>query len=323
MKLATTLTFIAALTVCVCKAAIAGFPERPLTLVAPFAAGGSSDIVARSMAPLLAERLGRAVVVENVSGAGGVIGTDRVVRASPDGYTLLLGSGSELLINKLINPKTPYDGLKDLAPVVFVGTGAMVLIGKPQLQPATLAELLALARRNPGALSYASAGTGTPMHVAGELLKIKGGVAMTHVPYRGAAPAINDVLAGQIDLAVVSLSAALPHIRAGSVKAYAVTSARRSELAPQIAPVSDTAGLAGFDLGIWFGLFVPAKTPAAVVQVLRAAALPTLADPQLRKRLLEAGIEPSGDTAEQLSAFMRDEFAKYRKVVEQARITVE
>lgn len=307
----------------VASSAALAFPDRPVTLIVPFAPGGSSDIVARNIAPKLAERLGQPVVIENVGGAGGTIGTHRVVRAAADGYTVLLGSGSEILINKLINPKTPYDALQELAPVAFVGTGPMVLIGKPSLPAASMIDLLALARQKPDSLSYASAGNGTPMHVAGELLRMRAGVSMVHVPYRGAAPAITDIVAGQVDLGVSTLSAALPYIRSGKVKAFAVTSAQRAELAPDIPPVSDAPGLAGFDLGVWFGLFVPAKTPVPIVQKLQTEARAVLQDPQVRKRLAEQGISPSGASADELAKFMRIEVDKYRKVVEAAKITAE
>ena len=299
------------------------YPERPVTLVVPFAPGGSSDIIARTIAPTLGERLGQPVVLDNVSGAGGTLGTQKTVRAAPDGYTMLLGSGSEILINKLINPKTPYDALKDLSPIVFVGTGPMVLIGKTTMAASTMAELLKQAREKPGALSYASAGNGTPMHVAAELLKMRAGVSMVHIPYRGAAPAITDIVGGQIDLGVSTLIAALPYIRSGKVKAYAVTSLQRSELAPEIPALSQTPRLEGFDLGVWFGLFVPAGTPADVAKKLQAAAAATMADAGVRKRLNEQSIRPSGAGADELEKFMAQEVEKYRSVVKAAKISAD
>jgi tripartite-type tricarboxylate transporter receptor subunit TctC len=302
---------------------LAAYPDRTITLVVPFAPGGSSDIVARSIAPQLAERLGRPVVVENAGGAGGTIGTHKVVRAAPDGYTVLLGSGSEILINKLINPKTPYDATKDLAPLAFVGTGPMVLVGKTSLPAASVKDVLALAKQNPNTLSYASAGNGTPMHVAGELLKMRSGTSITHVPYRGAAPALTDIVGGQVDLGISTLSAALPYIRSGKVKAYAVTTPKRSELAADIPALADTPELSGFDLGVWFGLFVPAKTPADIIATLQSAAQAVLKDPAVRKRLAEQGITPSGASADVLAKFMSAEVDKYRKVVEAAKITAE
>lgn len=301
----------------------AGYPEKPITLVVPFAPGGSSDNVARTIAPLLGEKLGQSVVIENIGGAGGVLGTQRAVRAAPDGYTLLVGSGSEILINKVINPKLPYDGLQDLVPTVFLATGPMVLVGKPGLAPANVRELVAFAKARPGALSYASAGNGTPMHVAGELFKMRGNIFMTHIPYRGAAPSLVDLMGGQIDLAVATLSAAQPHIRAGKIKAYAVTAAKRSELAPDIPALGMEPGLEGFDLGVWFGLFVPAKTPADITQKIQAAAQQVMADPNVRRKLADQGLSASGESADALRRFMAAEVEKYRSVVKAAGITAE
>ncbi len=303
--------------------AFAAYPDKPVTLVVPFAPGGSSDIVARSIAPMLGERLGQAIVIENVSGAGGMLGTQRAVRAAPDGYTILLGSGSEILINKVINPALAYDGVRDLSPAVFVGTGPMVLVGKPGLPASNMNELLALARAKPGSLSYASAGNGTPMHVAGELLKMRANIFMTHIPYRGAAPALVDLLGGQIDLGVSTLSAAQTYIRSGKIKAYAVTSSKPSELAPDIPALGAVKGLEGFDLGVWFGLFLPVKTSPEIVQKVQAAAQQVLADPAVRKKLAEQGISASGASAEELRKFMAVEVEKYRAVVKAAKITAQ
>ena len=299
---------------------IAAYPERPITMVVPFSPGGSSDNVGRSLEQKLSERLGQPIVVENVGGAGGTIGTHKAVRAKPDGYTVLVGSGSEILINKLINPKTPYDANKDLTPLAFIGTGPMVLVAKPGLQAKTVADVIAFARANPGKLNYASAGNGTPMHVAGELLKIRGNISMVHVPYKGAGPALVDIIGGQVDLGVSTLSAALPHIRAGKVKAIAVTTAKRTDLAPDIPAIAETPGLEGFDLGVWFGLFAPAGTPPDVIRRLQTETQAVLQDPSVRKRLADVGITPSGASAEALAKFMAAETATYRKVVEAAKI---
>lgn len=303
--------------------ASAAYPEKPITLLVPFAPGGSSDIIARNIAPALGAKLGQTIVVENVAGAGGMLGTQRAVRAAADGYTILLGSGSEILINKLINPAVGYDGIKDLTPAVFVGTGPMVLLGKPTLAANTVPEFLQLARAKPGALSYASAGNGTPMHVAGELLKMRAKIDMTHVPYRGAAPALIDLLGNQIDVGVSTLSAAQVHIKSGKLKALAVTSAKPSELAPGIPALGQQAGLEGFDLGVWFGLFLPVKTPADIVQKIQTASQDVLRDATIRKNLAEQGISASGGSADELRTFMAAEVEKYRAVVKAANITAE
>ncbi|MBY4595765.1 tripartite tricarboxylate transporter substrate binding protein [Ottowia caeni] len=308
---------------CAATSAFAAYPDKPITLVVPFAPGGSSDIIGRTLGQPLSEKLGQSIVIENVAGAGGVLGTQRTVRAAPDGYTILLGSGSEILINKLINPKISYDASRDLAPVVFVGTGPMVLLGKPALPANDVSELLQLARSKPGTLSYGSAGNGTPMHVAGELLKMRANISMTHVPYRGAAPALVDLLGGQTDLVVSTLSAAQTYIKGGRVKALAITGAQQSDLAPGIPAMGMQPGLSGFDLGVWFGLFVPAKTPTDVIQKVQKAAQEVLADPEVRKRLADQGISASGESADSLRQFMAAETEKYRAVVKAAQITAE
>ncbi|MES2943314.1 MAG: tripartite tricarboxylate transporter substrate binding protein [Pseudomonadota bacterium] len=301
----------------------AAWPEKPITLLVPFAPGGSSDNIARTLAPMLGEKLGKPIVIENVAGAGGMLGTQKAVRSAPDGYTIFLGSGSEILINKLINPKVAYDGIKDLTPVVFVATGPMVLVGSPSLAANSMADVIALAKSKPGALSYASAGNGTPMNVAGELLKMRAAIFMTHIPYRGASPALVDVMGGQVELGVSTLSAAQPHIKAGKLKAFAVTAAKPSELAPNIPAMGQIKGLEGFDLGVWFGLFLPNKTPPDILQKIQQAAQQVLADPQVQKRLAEQGITASGESAEALGKFMATEVEKYRAVVKAANIKAE
>lgn len=309
---------------CACAGpAFAVFPDKPITLVVPFAPGGSSDNIARTIAPLLAEKLGQQVLIDNVGGAGGVLGTQKVVRATADGYTILLGSGSEILINKLINPALGYDAMRELAPVSFVGTGPMVVLGKPTLPANSIADLFKLLRAHPASLSYGSAGNGTPMHVAGELMKMRAGVFMTHIPYRGAAPALADLLGGQIDVAIATLSAANAQIKAGKVKVLATTGAAPTDLAPGVPAMGQLPGLAGFDLSVWFGIFVPARTPADATHKIQAAAAQVLADPQIRKRLAEQGIVASGESAESLLRFMASEAEKYRAVVKAAHITAE
>jgi tripartite-type tricarboxylate transporter receptor subunit TctC len=299
------------------------YPDKPISLLVPFAPGGSSDTIARTIGPELAKRLNQTVVVENVAGAGGMIATQRTVKSAPDGYTVLLGSGSEILINKLINPKIEYDGIRDLDPVVFVGTGPMVLVGRPGLKATTLSELLAEARSNPKGLSYASAGNGTPMHVAGELMNIRAGLTMTHVPYRGAAPALVDLMGDQVDLGISTYIAAKPHIDSGKIRLYGLTTAEPSDLAPTVPAMGQHPDLKGFDLGVWFGLFVPKGTPADIVQKIQTASQAVLADPAIRNRLATLGISASGESADALRRFMANEVVKYKEVIETAKIKAE
>ena len=300
-----------------------GYPARPVTLVVPFPAGGSSDIIARTISSPLGERLGASIVIENLGGAGGVVGTARTVRAAPDGYTLLLGSGSEILNNKIINPKIGYDAAVDLAPIAFLCTGPMVLVGHPSLPAATASDLLRLARSRPGALNYASAGNGTPMHIAGEIFKMQGGIAMVHVPYKGAPPAIVDVLGGQVDLAVVSLVSVLPQIKAGKLRVYGLTTATVSRTAPDIAPLARTKELAGFDVGIWWGLFAPAKTPRQILEKIERDVIAVMNTDEVRARLDQQSITPDARPAADLARFMQAEAVRIRKVVEAAGIKAE
>lgn len=296
------------------------YPDRPVTLIVPFAPGGSSDIIARTIAPDLAAKIGQSIVVENYAGAGGVLGMTRAVRATADGYSLLLGSGSEVLINKLINPALQFDGLRDLKPVAFVGTGPMVLVGKKALPPNTVTELIAYAKDPKNLLNFASAGNGTPMHVAGELFNLKAQTQISHVPYRGASPALVDVMGGQIELGIATLTAAQSFIKAGKIKSYGVLSREKSPLAPDLAAIGQTPGLEAVDLGVWFGLFAPAKTPNDVTSKLEAAARAVLAQPEIVKKLAEQGVTASGASAGELKAFMAQEVEKYRAVVKAADI---
>ncbi len=314
---------LAALALGLMASTVSAYPDKPVSVIVPFAPGGSSDNVARTIGPALAEKLGQSFVIDNVSGAGGVLGTQKAVRSNADGYTVLLGSGSEILINKLINPKLPYDGTKDLAPVAMVATGPMVLLAKPDLPANTIPELIKLAHAKPGALNYGSAGNGTPMNVAGELFKMRSKSFITHIPYRGAAPALADLMGGQIDVAVSTLSAAQPHIKSGRVKALATTGAKSTNLAPEIPAMGSIRGLEGFDLNVWFGLFVPAKTPADVIQKIEAAAQQVISDPAVRKRLADQGIEAVAGSAEDLRKFVNNEIKVYAPVIKAANISAQ
>jgi tripartite-type tricarboxylate transporter receptor subunit TctC len=296
------------------------YPIKPITLIVGYPPGGSVDLVARTIAPELGRRLGQPVVIENAAGASGTIGTQKVVSATPDGYTLLLGSGSEISIARLTNAAVRYDGARDLSPLVLIGTQPMVLVGKAAIEAKNTDELVAAARRAPGKYSYASSGTGTPLHLAGEMINQQGKIELLHVPYKGAAPMANDILGGQIDLAVFVLSSALPHIKSGKVRAFGITEAKRSKVAPEIAALSETKGLEGVDMGVWFGLFAPAKLPAPIAERLQTELLATLADASIRAKLFDAGVNVLASPAPELTAFIQRETQKYRKIVEVAKI---
>lgn len=304
-------------------AAAQTYPTRPLVMVVPYAPGGAVDLVGRLTAAPLAERLGQNITVENVAGASGTIGTAKVVRAKPDGYTLLMGSGSEISIAKLINRNVTYDGERDLAPISLIGTAPMVLVGGSKLKAGTLDELLAMARSRPGELTYASPGVGSPLHLAGELINMRGGVKLSHVAYKGSGPAMTDLLGGQIDLAIAAISTALPHVKSGKLKAFGVTEAKRSRVAPDIPALAENRSLEGVDIGVWYGLFAPAKTPAAIVERLHKDVVEAVKDQKLVSTLAGQGISIVGSTPAELGAFIRKDTEKYRGIVQAANIRVE
>ena len=302
-------------------AAAQSFPSRPLTLVVGYPPGGSVDLIARTIAPELGRRLGQPVVIDNAAGASGTIGTQKVVAATPDGYTLLLGSGSEISIAKLTNRALRYDGARDLTPIALIGTQPMVLVGKATLEAKTIDELVSAAKRTPGKFSFASSGNGTPLHLAGEMINQRGNIQLVHVPYKGAAPMINDLLGGQVDLAVLVLSSAMPHIKAGKIKALGLTEARRSAAAPDIQALAENKALAGVDMGVWFGLFAPARLTPAISERIQKELLATLSDPIIRNKLSEAGVTVVASPSAELAAFVSRETEKYRQIVEVAKIT--
>lgn len=305
-------------------AAAQDYPARPITLVVAYPAGGIADLIARLTGPELAERLGRNVIIENVGGASGTIGAGKVVAARPDGYTLLLGSGSEITIAKLINAKIPYDGERDLSYISLVGTAPMVLVGGTKMKAETLADLLAAVRAKPGQFAYASAGgVGSPMHLVGELIKIRGRVDITHVPYKGAGQVIPDLMGGHIDLCVISLSSVVPHINSGKLKAFGVTEAKRSPVAPNIPALAENKDLAGVDMGVWWGLFAPAKTPAAILQRLNKDFNDVLRQPKVIAKLNEQAVSIVGSSPAELQTFVRADTEKYRTIVQSANIRAE
>lgn len=296
-----------------------GFPgKKPVSLVVGYAAGGSVDLVARIVAPELAKRLNQQVLVENVAGAGGTLGAIKVVNAQPDGYTLLVGSPSEVGINALTSKKSRYNALTDLAPVGMIGSQPLVLVTTPRTGVATTAAFKDYVAARPGKLSYASSGIGTPLHLAGELVKRDGQLFMLHIPYRGAAPMVTDLLGGQVDFAVFVLSSALPHIQEGRMKAIGVTSAKRSAAAPDIPALAETKAFAGVDIGVWFGLFAPAKTPAAIQAQLQKELREVLRQPEVAAKLQAAGVALTPDLDGR--KFVRSEIERFAKIVEFAKI---
>jgi tripartite-type tricarboxylate transporter receptor subunit TctC len=291
---------------------------KPITLVVGYPPGGSVDLVARIVSEPLARRLGTPIIVENAGGAGGTIGAQRVVNAKADGYTLLLGSGSEVSIARLFNTAIKYRGETDLTAIGMVGVTPMVFVAAPRVGVKTIDEALAKARREPNQLSFASSGVGTPLHVSGELINMMAGTTFRHIPYRGATQMMQDVLGGNVEFGVFVLSSALPQIEAGKLVPLGVTTAARSRAAPVIPALAETPRLKGYDMNVWFGLFGPANLPPAVTTRLNQELNAVLRDQVVWQKLQKAGISNDGGTPQQLTAFIKAETLRVNGVVTKA-----
>jgi tripartite-type tricarboxylate transporter receptor subunit TctC len=300
------------------------YPARPVTMVVPFAAGGSSDTIGRIMADGMRGPLGQSVIIENVGGAAGNLGVARVARAAPDGYTLSLGSWPTHVLNAAISA-LPHDPVSDFEPVALVAAQPLFVIAKKSLPPNDLKEMIAWLKASPGTATQATSGIGGASHVAGVFFQKATGTRFQFVPYRGGGPAMQDLLAGQIDMMIDLAASATPQVRAGSVKAYAITAAQRSAAAPDI-PTVDEAGLPGFHVLSWHAIWVPKGTPKAVIAALNAAAMEALADPAVRKRLADVGQEifpREQQTPQALRAFHAAEIEKWWPIVKDANIKAE
>lgn len=295
------------------------YPNKPITLVCGYPPGGSTDLTARTVATEMTRRLGRQVVVENVGGAGGTLGAQRVLQSAPDGYTLLLGSNNEMAIASLVNANVRYDPVRQFTPIGRVASQPMVLVASPKTGVKDLPGFIELVRRNPGRFSYGSSGVGTALHLAGEMVKEAAGVFIVHIPYRGVAPLTNDLLGGQLEFGVFVLSSGLPHIRSGRVAALGTTEARRSPVTPEIPALAEHPSLRNVDISSWFGVWGPPGLPQPIVQRLQAALAESLAAPELLQKMREAGATVAAPGAE-LAGFQAAEIAKYRRIVDFAKI---
>lgn len=295
---------------------------RPVTLVVPYPPGGATDTVARLLARALAPRLGRAVVVDNRAGAGSVVGAGHVARAAPDGHTLLISSNTTFTVNPALKRRLPYDPLTSFEPLGLLGSSPLVLLAHPTLPVRTLRALVALARARPGQLSYASFGVGTTAHLAGEMLRHQAGVDLVHVPYKGSAPAMQDLLAGQVPLGIDTAVAALPPLRAGRLRALAVTSAQPSALLPDV-PTVASAGYPGYELLPWLAVVAPRGLPAGQQAVLARALADSLADPGTRAALVESGLDVAPEPPQAYERRVAEELPRLRAYVHRAGISVE
>jgi len=300
----------------------ADYPSRPVTLIVAFTPGGPSDVLARILGKKLEQILGQPFVVENRPGAGGNIAAELAARAAPDGYTLLMGNNSILATNASLYAKVGFDAEKDFAPISLIGSQANILVVNPALPVRSMAELIALARKQPGQLNFASSGHGAAAHLAGELFKAEAHIDIVHVAYKGAAPALQDVIAGHVQMMFATAASVLGHIRNGLVRPLAVTTLRRSAVLPDV-PTIDELGLTGFDAATWHGLVAPAGTPPDIIAALNSATVAALTDPATRKSLGDLGVDIVGSSPQEFAAYIKSEIPKWRAVVKAAGARVE
>jgi len=305
---------------CVMLPAVAAeYPDHPVRMIVPFTPAGATDMLARLVGERLGAKLGQSVVIDNRAGAGGNVGAEIAARAAPDGYTLLMGPASIYAISATLYPRLGYDLAKDLTPVSLVANVPHVLLVNNDLPVKSVPELIQFAKKKPGELNIASQGSGTVSHLEAELLKHMAGIEMLHVPYRGSAPAILDLIGGRVHVMFDSIASALPHIRAGKLRAIAVASNTRSSLLPNMPTVAES--LPGYSAHSWLGIFVPAGTPQSIVQRLQRDLVAAIDEPKTQARLVEAGFEPKSSTQEEFAKLVRDELEKWRPVVKMSGAT--
>ncbi|SFB69697.1 Tripartite-type tricarboxylate transporter, receptor component TctC [Polaromonas sp. OV174] len=297
------------------------WPVKPISLIVPFPAGGTTDVLARAVGQELSKALGQPVVVESRPGAGATLGADFVAKAKPDGYTLLMGAVHHTIATSVYR-KLPYDFQKDFAPVTTVALVPNVLVINPNVPAKNVSELLALAKVEPGKLTYGSNGNGTGQHLIGAQFEGMGGVQMLHVPYKGSGPLTTDLLGGQITMSFDTITPVLPHIKAGKLRALAVTTSKRSPTLPEV-PTLDEAGLKGFNLGTWFGILAPAATPKELVVRLNTELVKIINAPDFRKKMADIGAEPVGNTPEQMARQIKDDTERFAKLVKDAKVSIE
>jgi tripartite-type tricarboxylate transporter receptor subunit TctC len=298
------------------------YPTKPVRLVITFPAGGPTDVIVRLIGQRLTEDWAQPMIIDNRGGAGGIVGTEIVARAAPDGYTFLVGTAGGMTINPALQPKLPYDSFRDFAPVGMLVNNPQILVAHPGVAAKNVKELVALAKAKPGQLNFASAGTGTATHLGLELLKLTTGLDAVHVPYKGGAPAVTDLISGQVQLLWVRIPSVLPHVKAGRLRALAVSTAKRSASAPEVPTVAES-GYPGFEYSNWNALFAPAKTSPAIVNKVNAAIVKILNEPDVAQKLSSQGADPAPGSAEDLARYMRVDHERWKKVIRAANIRAE
>lgn len=302
-------------------AAAQGYPVKPVRIIVTFPPGGPTDIVGRALAQKLSEAFKQQFVVDNRAGAAGVIGTDIAAKSPADGHTLLLGTSSGLSVNPALNPKLPYNAFGDFAPISRVVINPQILVLHPSLPANSVKDLIRLAKARPGQINYASPGQGSPNHLGMELLKAMTQIDMVHIPYKGTAPALTDLLAGQVSLMFNSMPSVLPQVKSHKLKGIAVGSPQRSPAAPELPTVAES-GVPGFEYVTWYGLFAPAATPKDIITRLNAEVVRMLADPEMAQRLASLGAEPSSATPEQRAKYQREEHERWKRVIQSTGIKI-
>ena len=321
MKPTTFLPIVLATAVVVASNACAQtYPAKPVRVVVPFPPGGGVDFVARTVAQRLGDTMKQTFVIENRTGASGMIGADAVAKSAPDGYTLLVASPAEVLVGPIAGQKVPYDAERDLAPVTLIGETPLVIVAHPSVAVRSLQDVFALAKKQPGKLSYGTPGNGSTMHFAGESLNAIAGISIMHVPYRGAAPAVADLLGGQVPLGIVGMPPTVPHAKSGRLRVLAVTSSERSMAMPDVPAVAELAGFAGYRFTNWMGIFVPAKTPQQTVERLARQMAQIVRETQTSEKLLSQGVKPVGNSPSEFVAFLEDERGRYSKIAKERNI---
>jgi len=298
------------------------YPVKPLRLIVPFPPGGGNDILARTAGQRLSEIVGQQIIVDNRGGAGGLIGAELAAKAVPDGYTIFLASIGNLAFTPALRARLPYDPVRDFAPVTLLATSAFIMVVNPTVPAKSVKELIALAKARPGAFNYASAGQGSSLHMTAEIFKLATATDLVHVAYKGSAPALTDLVAGQVQIMFGTMPATLPLVKAGKLRALGVSGAKRSAAAPDVPTIAE-AGVPGFEVLNWYGIVAPSKTPAEIVQKLNRDFLAALNSPQMMEALHAQGLEAAGGTPESFAALIRSEIAKYAKVVKAADIRAE
>lgn len=299
-----------------------GFPAKPIRWILPYPPGGGSDTIARPVARKLSENVGQQVIVDNRGGAGGNIGMETAARAAPDGYTIVMGLTAQLAVNPALYQKIPYDPIRDFEPITLLANGAYVLAAHPSLPVKTMKDVIMIARKRPGEILYASSGNGSGAHLASELLNNMTGIKLKHVPYKGGGPALVDTISGQTQLLFATPIASSGHLKAGRLRAIAVSTTKRVNSMPDVPTIAES-GVPGFDAGVWYGMLAPKGTPRDIITRLNEEFRKVLGDPEIRNFLTKSAVEPDGGTPEELGKYMRSELAKWAKVVKAANIRLD